>query len=227
MNDQSHSRPSSRAEPVGFELRAVHMLHSRVLHDLAGPVGAIANGLELAKDMGGSLDTDAMQLVAMSIKDLSQRLRFYRVAFGLAPGAVRSLRDARDLLTSAVIGGRNKIVWPEADSTEQWAFGEQSIKLMLNMVILSIETLPRGGTTEIFMERESALLRLTTVASGQGARVDEATVGAIEASVAIDALTPRSIHGFFVGRMAEALGGQLTVDYPQPNMVAFRVGLPS
>jgi histidine phosphotransferase ChpT len=204
----------------------VHLLHSRVLHDLAGPVGAIANGLELAKDMGGSLDTDAMQLVAMSIKDLSERLRFYRVAFGLAPGAVKSVREARSMLTPAVIGGRNKIVWPEADSAESWTFGDQSLKLLLNMILLSIETLPRGGSTEVFIEQDASLLRLTTVASGQGARIDDATVSAIEASVEIATMTPRSIHGFFVGRMAESLGGQLNVDYPQPNMVAFRVGLP-
>src|SRR5690554_1680388 len=89
--------------PVGFDLRVVHLLHSRVLHDLAGLVGVISNGLELARESGGSLDADAMQLVAMSARDLSERVRFFRVAFGLAPGAVKTLREGRELLTPAVI----------------------------------------------------------------------------------------------------------------------------
>ena len=49
MNQPILNMGAGRALPVGFDLRVVHLLHSRVLHDIAGPVGAISNGLELAK----------------------------------------------------------------------------------------------------------------------------------------------------------------------------------
>jgi hypothetical protein len=66
MNQPILNMGAGRALPIGFDLRVVHLLHSRVLHDLAGPVGAISNGLELAKESGGALDADAMQLVAIT-----------------------------------------------------------------------------------------------------------------------------------------------------------------
>jgi histidine phosphotransferase ChpT len=218
---------TERGMPMGFDIRVVHLLHSRVLHDLAGPVGAISNGIELAKESGsGALDGDAMQLVAMSARDLSDRVRYYRVAFGLAPGAVKTLREARDLLTPAVIGPRSKIVWPEADGPAAWPFGDEALKLLLNMVALAADSLPRGGNVEVFVEPTPQQLTFTVVAAGQGVRVEEPTLAAMMGTAALDQLTPRSVHGYFVARIAEALGGRLTLDYPQPGMLAHRVALP-
>lgn len=211
---------------VGFDLKIVHLLHSRILHDLAGPVGAISNGLELAKESGGSLDADAMQLVAMSARDLSERVRYYRVAFGLAPGAIKTLREARDLLTPAVIGSRNKIIWPEADGPAAWPFGDETLKLLLNIVLLSAECLPRGGNVEVFVEPSANQLKCTIVAAGQGVRVEDHTLAAVAGTAPLDQLTPRNVHAYYAARIAEALGGRLTLDYPQPGMLAHRVTLP-
>lgn len=227
MNQPILNMGAGRSLPVGFDLRVVHLLHSRVLHDIAGPVGAISNGLELAKESGGALDADAMQLVAMSARDLSERVRYYRVAFGLAPGAVKTLREARDLLTPAVIGPRNKIVWPEADGPAAWPFGDESLKLLLNMVALGAESLPRGGGIEVFVEPAPQQLRFTVVAQGQGVRVEELTLAALMGTIALEQLTPRNVHGYFTARVAETMGGRLTLDYPQPGMLAHRVALPT
>ena len=226
MNQPILNPGAGRTQAVGFDLRVVHLLHSRVLHDLAGPVGAISNGLELAKESGGALDADAMQLVAMSARDLSERVRFYRVAFGLAPGAIKTLREGRDLLTPAVIGPRNKIVWPEADGPAAWPFGDESLKLLLNLIVLGGDSLPRGGSIEVFVEPAPQQLRFTIVAQGQGVRVEENTLAAMMGTAALDQLSPRSVHGYFVARIAEAMGGRLTLDYPQPGMLAHRVTLP-
>src|SRR5688572_20040498 len=184
MNQPIMNLGAGRTQAVGFDLRVVHLLHSRVLHDLAGPVGAISNGLELAKESGGALDADAMQLVAMSARDLSERVRFYRVAFGLAPGAIKTLREGRDLLTPAVIGPRNKIVWPEADGPAAWPFGDESLKLLLNLIALGGDSLPRGGSIEVFVEPAQQQLRFTIVAQGQGVRVEEATLAAMMGTAA-------------------------------------------
>ena len=167
-----------------------------------------------------------MQLVAMSARDLSERVRFYRVAFGLAPGAIKTLREGRDLLTPAVIGPRNKIVWPEADGPAAWPFGDESLKLLLNMIALGAESLPRGGNIEVFVEPAQQQLKFTIVASGQGVRVEEATLAAMMGTATLDQLTPRSVHGYFTARISEAMGGRLTLDYPQPGMLAHRVALP-
>ena len=57
-------------------------------------------------------------------------------------------------------------------------------------------------------------------------RVEEGTLAAMMGTAPLDQLTPRSVHGFFTARIAEAMGGRLTLDYPQPGMLAHRVALP-
>ncbi len=226
MNDHSPNMRSPKAMPIGFDLRVVRLLHSRVLHDLAGPIGAIANGLELARDTGSALDADAMQLVGLSVKDLAERLRFFRVAFGMAPGAVKTVKEARELLRPAILGPRNKVVWPEADGNDAWPLGEEHLKLLLNIVVLGCEMLPRGGDVEVFVEPHAPAASLVVLAKGQGARVEQATLNAIFATLDISELTTRNVQAYFAARMAEALGGQLTLDFPQPNSLALRVTVP-
>jgi histidine phosphotransferase ChpT len=216
--DGSHN--DVRTGPIAFELRVVHLLHSRVLHDLAGPVGAVTNGLELARE--ASLDADAMQLVNDSARDMAERLRFYRVAFGLAPGAIKTLRETRDLLTPCVIGPRNKVIWPEADHATAWPYGDTALKLLLNMIALAVESLPRGGAIEVFIEQQGSSVGLIVTAGGQNVRLEAPTLSAIAGTAAVEQLTPRTVHGYYTARLAEAAGGRLSLDYPQENLLAIR-----
>jgi histidine phosphotransferase ChpT len=94
------------------------------------------------------------------------------------------------------------------------------------LIALGGESLPRGGTIEVFVEPTPQQLKFTIVAAGQGVRVEEGTLAAMMGTASLDQLTPRSVHGFFTARIAEAMGGRLTLDYPQPGMLAHRVSLP-
>ncbi|MBN8617141.1 MAG: tetratricopeptide repeat protein, partial [Deltaproteobacteria bacterium] len=100
------------------------------------------------------------------------------------------LAEARELLTAAVIGPRSKIVWPEADSASAWPFGDESLKLLLNLIVLGSESLPRGGSVEVFVEPGPQLLKLTVVASGQGVRIEELTLAAMMNAAPVEQLTP-------------------------------------
>ena len=210
---------------AAFDLRIVHLLHSRVLHDLANTAGAISNGLELVREAGGQADGEAMALVDMSAKQLQQRIRFYRVAFGLAPGAVKTLREMRDLLTPAIIGQRNQIDWPEAERPDPWAHGDPAQKMLLNMILLASEALPRGGTIAVYVEPKAPGVHLTVTAAGQGVRLEEPTLAAIAGTAPAEQLTPKTAHGFFAARLAEAHGARLTLDYPAAEMLALRAAL--
>jgi histidine phosphotransferase ChpT len=209
---------------VAFNLRLVQLLNARICHDLAGPIGAISNGLELMCEMGAAEDgeNEALDLVRISAKQVSDRLMFMRVAFGLATGMVRTLRDARSLLTPAVIGERTKLIWPEAETGLPWGYGDQSVKLLLIMIELAGGCLIRGGDVEVFVEGGDGTVELTVTAQGAGVRMDEGVLAAMAALEPNDALTPRTVHGYFAAQLARAQQGELTADYPEPEMIAFR-----
>ena len=67
------------------------LIGSRICHDLISPIGAIGNGLELL-DMSGAGGPE-FALISDSVSNANAKIRFFRIAFGLASpdqGAARS-----------------------------------------------------------------------------------------------------------------------------------------
>ncbi|HJN25085.1 MAG TPA: hypothetical protein QGG18_05240, partial [Rhodospirillales bacterium] len=68
---------------MNVDIKVVKLLSSRLCHDLAGPAGAVHNGMELVDEMGVDEGGDALKMVFTSVEQLSARLGFFRMAFGL------------------------------------------------------------------------------------------------------------------------------------------------
>lgn len=67
----------------GADLVLVAQLCSKLCHDLAGTIGAIANGAELLADEDDAdIREQALGLLAQSAEQAARRLKFYRIAFG-------------------------------------------------------------------------------------------------------------------------------------------------
>ena len=59
------------------------LICTRLIHDIIGNIGAVANAVELLED--GDLDfiDDIKSILSVSSKTLSARLKFFRMTFGL------------------------------------------------------------------------------------------------------------------------------------------------
>ena len=87
------------------------LLGSRICHDLISPIGAIGNGLELLL-MDGAPGGPEMVLISESVANASARIRFFRVAFGMAQPDQRIGRaEVQSILTDMTRGGRLQINW--------------------------------------------------------------------------------------------------------------------
>src|SRR3954467_8145011 len=143
---QPMSGPISAGAPDMLELAA--LLCSRVCHDLISPVGAIVNGLEVLDDNPKPEDRDfALELIRKSAKTASARLQFCRLAFGAAgsAGAQIDIGDAHSMARGHLEDDRTKIAWnpPRAFLPKNW------VKLLLNMMVIAQQTIPRGGVLTV------------------------------------------------------------------------------
>src|SRR6201990_3507348 len=136
--------------PDQLELAA--LLCSRVCHDLISPVGAIVNGLEVLDDNPKPEDRDfALDLIRKSTKTASARLQFCRLAFGAA-GSARAQIDVGDAQTMArghIEDGKCSIVW----NLPRVLLPKNRVKLLLNMLVIAQQTIPRGGTLTVALIR--------------------------------------------------------------------------
>lgn len=194
----------------GAELKAIQHLCSRICHDLVGPAGAVSAGLELLGDEGGAAP-DALALAGDSAGQLSRRLAFYRVAFG-AGGASGSapVADARRLAVDLIGGSKVALDWPAEsvrDLEGRLAAGE--IKLLLVLLLVATELLPRGGIVAVHTARLEEGIGLALVSRGPGARVPDGVAEALGEAVPPENLTAKSVVGDFARRLAASIGADL------------------
>src|SRR5207248_946061 len=132
--------------PVTLEaLDLAALLCSRVCHDLISPVGAVVNGLEVLEDDNDEqTKTFALELIKKSAQQASARLQFCRLAFGAAgsAGASIDLGDAEGVARGFMEDGKTKLAW----NLPRELLPKNRVKLLLNLMVLAGQTIPRGGT---------------------------------------------------------------------------------
>src|SRR5438477_2334698 len=137
------------AGPVTLEaLDLAALLCSRVCHDLISPVGAVVNGIEVMEDDADEqTKTFALELIRKSAATASARLQFCRIAFGAAgsAGAAIDLGDAESVARGMMEDDKTKLTW----KLPRVLLPKNRVKLLLNLLIVSGQTIPRGGTLTI------------------------------------------------------------------------------
>jgi histidine phosphotransferase ChpT len=178
------------------------LLCSRVCHDLISPVGAIVNGLEvMEEDKDEETQTFALDLIKKSAQQASAKLQFCRLAFGAAgsSGAQVDLGDAEKVARGLLADDKTKLVW----NLPRELAPKNRAKLLLNMLLIAVGTIPRGGTLTVDMADDGKGYCIT--AAGLNARVAEATPELLAGSPArtVDA---HAIQPVYTGILARDCG---------------------
>ncbi len=206
------------------DLRVAELLASRLCHDLVGPIGAIGNGLELLSDDEFGMADDAMQLTTKSARQASNILQFFRLAYGMAGARVGpDYTPIRDLSAALLETSRTQLDWTAVAAPEGAPDG--IAKLVLNMIALGQEALPRGGTLTVGISRGPRGIDCMVTAKGQDAHLRPESLAGLQDDVDLGELSPRGVHGYFTRLVARRLGSDLAVDTPAADCVQFHVTL--
>ncbi|WP_022720615.1 histidine phosphotransferase ChpT [Rhodopseudomonas sp. B29] len=194
--------PDQAPAPDALELAA--LLCSRVCHDLISPVGAIVNGLEVLDDSNKPDDREfALDLIRKSAKTASARLQFCRLAFGAAgsAGAQIDLGDAQNMARGHLEDDKTKIVW----NLPRLLLPKNRVKLLLNMLIIAQQTIPRGGTLTIDPIGEGESLSFRVVAAGLNARMPQNIADLLSAAHA-GPIDSHAVQPYYTRLLAQACG---------------------
>jgi histidine phosphotransferase ChpT len=186
------------------------LLCSRVCHDLISPAGAIVNGLEVLEDSKDEeTKTFALDLIKKSAHVASARLQFCRIAFGAAgsAGAQIDLGDAGSVAKGFIEDDKVKLAW----NLPRVMLPKNRVKLALNLLLIGIQAIPRGGTLAIDPVGEGETLAFRVSATGLNARVPPTALellGGGEAGRTIDA---HAIQPYYTGLLARDCGMAVTI----------------
>jgi histidine phosphotransferase ChpT len=182
------------------------LLCSRVCHDLISPTGAIVNGLEVLEDKENDQETKtfALDLIKRSAKTASARLQFCRLAFGAAgsAGAQIDLGDAQNMGQAFIEDDKTKLIW----NLPRQLLPKNRVKLLLNMLIIAGQTIPRGGTLVVEPADADPSTGFRITASGLNARIPQALPVLLEGSSENGSIDAHAIQPFYAGLLARACG---------------------
>jgi len=198
---KSDSQNGTEAYLSSPEMMLAELLTARICHDLSGPVGAVAAGAELMTDDGG-VDAEALGLLAVSAQAAIARLKFFRAAFG--PGNAIEPAKLRELIAAFLAadgrsGGHGAVGldWPGL-----WTLPADLSRLVMNLVLVAHDCLPRGGTIRV-----SCDLAELVVAEGPRAALHSDVCAVME--ISSSPTTPRGAQAWFSVLESRSLGYDL------------------
>lgn len=201
------------------------LMASRLCHDLLSPVGAFANGLELlADEPDPDMRARVFELLEQSARTSANKLKFFRLAFGSAGGFGEKIppEEARDVIQGLINDAK--------PITLQWMPGDELmpkpvVKVVLNLALILVEGLVRGGTLVVGCERGANGIEIALRAEGERVIIDEQVEKCLsEGGVA---MTSRTAPAVLVLTIVEESGGRLMLSREAPNAVLVGAVLPN
>lgn len=185
------------------------MLCSRLCHDMLSPVGALSNGLELlADEHDPEMRARCIELLEQSAKISTDKLKFFRLAFGAAGGFGEAVP----------VEEAEQVVRALADDAKQvelnWAIQASSlpkpaVKVLLNLAQIALDTLVRGGSLDIGAELRDGNVEIVARASAEKVAFDETIGRALQDDLPVHEITSRTAAAHMVALVAAELGGGL------------------
>ncbi|MEZ5789398.1 MAG: histidine phosphotransferase family protein [Nitratireductor sp.] len=185
------------------------LLCSRVCHDIISPVGAISNGLELLdEDSDAETKEIAMGLIRSSATNASARLQFARIAFGAA-GSAGSDIDTGDAENVARGYFAN-----EKKMTLEWEgqralMPKNKVKLLLNLLLVGMGAIPRGGVVRAQIEDPNGTPKLTVTSTGTSARVPHVFLDFLNGTFS-EQIDAHAVQPLYTLKLAEAAGMEVS-----------------
>ena len=173
------------------------LLCSRVCHDVISPVGAINNGLELLDD--GGADEDA------------------RIAFGAAgsAGVQIDTGDAQAVAENYLKNEKPEFTWngPRA------YLGKNKVKLILNMILIGIGSIPRGGSLDLDLQIEGEECSFTLTAMGRMKRIPQKFQDYIDGRMGEDSIDAHSVQYYYTILLAKDAGMEIKIHMDDDKVV--------
>lgn len=180
------------------------LLCSRVCHDLISPVGAIVNGLEVLDDNPTPDDRDfALGLIRKSAKTASAKLQFCRLAFGAAgsAGAQIDTGDAEAMSRGMFEDDKTKLIW----NLPRVLLAKNRVKLLLNMLVIAQQAIPRGGTLTVTPVGEGEAMSFRVASTGANVRLPQHSADML-AGTHPGSIDAHAVQPHYTRLLAEASG---------------------
>ena len=184
------------------------LMCARICHDLLSPVSALGNAIEvLNDDDNADMHEYAIELVKSSAGQTSGKLQFLRLAFGIggSTGEQVGVEQLKTLVEGQYSGGKHSFKWSVQATEVEKMHG----RILLNLIMIAVTSIPRGGEVVVKIEEKSGATILTLNATGKAARISDMVKTTLAGRMPEDGFDGRSIQPFFTTMLVREVKGKI------------------
>ena len=201
------------------------LLCARICHDLISPVGALSTAIEILDDDSNTdMHSDAMDLIRNSSRQANAKLKFLRLALGAggsAPGII-AIHEIKALVEGMYGEAKANLIWNTAGN----GIDKNGARILLNLVMLAVQAVPRGGDITLNVTQDASALTLVLDATGPKSRLDAAIEKTLSGKTPEDGFDGRTVQPFYTGMLIRESKGSASAAI-EGETVTFRANLPT
>lgn len=183
------------------------LVASRICHDMVEPMSAIIQGLEMLKGADGKIDPDALSLLDNGVAKAWAKLEFFRFALaGAVAEGDSELEEGRAVAVKLYGVLKPELIW----SAPAVKMPRPAVRVIVNLLLIANECLPRGGTVEVTAEKHGQGGEVIVTAKGPRAKLREATSIALRGDSPDSDLSGHTIQPALTSLLARQGGVELT-----------------
>lgn len=194
---------------------------SRICHDLVSSVSSVTSALDFMDEPQDSeMREQADALLKKGAADSAIRLEFLRYAFGSVGlhNGIADSHEAKRIATGFVASHRPTLDW----KIDAQTLSPKHYRLIMNMLLIGIECLPRGGTLtpEVLPVEDKYTFIVTAV--GTRARIREDISGPLNGEVPEGGWSARTIQPLYTRIIGQELGTSITLQMQGEEKILLR-----
>ncbi|MEZ5946555.1 MAG: histidine phosphotransferase family protein [Hyphomonas sp.] len=197
---------------------------SRICHDLVSPISSVTNALDLMDEPGDhEMKAQAESLLHEGAEKAAARIQFLRYAFGsigLNSGAA-DIHEAKKITEAFVRSHRPSVDWDIR--ADHLSFSH--VRLMMNLVMLGTDALPRGGVVNVRVRNEAGGLTMVLTCKGDRAKLKPDVAAAITGDEPSEGWRPETIQPYFARMICDGLDGELTGSQGEDQVIFMATGI--
>jgi histidine phosphotransferase ChpT len=177
----------------------------KICHDLAGPIGAMNNGVELLKDKDSNsrIQEESISLIEVSAQESVHKLMYFRQCYGTASfDGEHNVEALRDMALNYFKRSKITIDWqlpkPTFGSTAIPTIPTLAAKIVLNAILVVAGTLVYGGTIKIRVARDFHKVPILVRGEGRSVKVPQEVLAALTKSIKNSPATIKNLQAFLI-----------------------------
>jgi histidine phosphotransferase ChpT len=208
------------------DIEFIELLSAKFCHDLAGPVGAISNGLDFLESKDLVMKEKSVQLIEDSSEKLVAMVRLFRTLYGKTIFAGEAnLSDLKILTATYFKSTKIQLDWPNDHLFVQgYSINHLAAKLIIAIVIAGSSLLVNAGIIAVRLNKVAQGCQVNISISGKNIKKNTEYVEALSENISNENINNKNINFYLARRFADLLNVKPIVEESE-TQISFIVNL--